>query len=149
VLFTLGLMSKPMLVTLPFVLLLLDYWPLRRWQPRSETAPALEGLRQVALSRLVLEKVPLFFMTTACSAITFFAQKSSGAVRELTGPAALVARSENALVAYCRYLAKMFYPVKLAAFYPFRNAWPRADVVLAVCLLVGVSTLVIALRRNR
>jgi tetratricopeptide (TPR) repeat protein len=149
VFFALALMSKPMVVTLPFVLLLLDYWPLQRWQPFR--AIAVDGTNQakVKLWKLVLEKVPFFALAAAGSVITFLVQKDSGALKKLTGMGSFIARSENALIGYCRYLGKVFYPVKLAVFYPFRSAWPVAEVVLAACLLIGVCALVIALRGNR
>jgi len=149
--FALGLMSKPMVVTLPFVLLLLDYWPLDRVQPcrRIGTpSPALEQPKPNLWS-LVLEKIPFFTLAAAASIVTFLIQKDSGAMRRLGGTFSLAARVDNTVVAYCRYLGKFFYPIKLAAFYPHPGAWSAIQVVLGVCLLLGVSAAAIALRRQR
>ncbi len=101
-LFTLGLLSKPMLVTLPFVLLLLDYWPLKREE--SEL-------------RFISEKIPLFTLSIVSSIITFLVQRSAGAVaRSVDVPPAI--RLGNALVSYVRYLLKLMWPSDLAVFYP-------------------------------
>jgi len=100
--FALGLMAKPMLVTLPFVLLLLDYWPLERF-----------GRQKVY--RLIVEKVPLFVLSAASSVITFIIQRSWGAV-VTTIP--LRFRISNAFISYVKYMEKMFWPSKLAVFYP-------------------------------
>ena len=105
VLFSLGLMAKPMLVTLPCVLLLLDYWPLRR----------LTGGHSA--SRLVLEKVPLFAVAGASALVTLVVQSGSGAVMAV-GTLDPVARLGNALAAYGAYLWKSLWPVGLACFYP-------------------------------
>ena len=142
--FALGLMSKPMLVTLPFVLLLLDFWPLRRLAPDY---PKVEWRRA---GRLLVEKVPFFALTLASSVVTFMVQRASGAVVSL-GHAPFENRLANALVSYCRYLGKTFWPVDLAAFYPYRvYGWDDWQVWGAVLLLVGVSVaVVLAARRAR
>ena len=75
-------------------------------------------------------------------------QRHAGSVQTLTG-FPLMARVGNALIAYCRYLGKLFYPVKLVALYPHPGAWPASQVLLAGSLLVGISVLVVALRRRR
>src|SRR5207248_6639738 len=100
----LGLLAKPMLVTLPFVLLLLDSWPLGGWRPG-------------AAGRLLLEKVPLFGLVLASCVVTFLAQAHGSAVApvEAVPPAARVG---NALLAYVGYLGKTFWPARLAVFYP-------------------------------
>jgi tetratricopeptide (TPR) repeat protein len=100
----LGLLSKPMLVTLPFVLLLLDFWPLDR--------VAKSGWR-----RLALEKVPLFVLVAITSVVTFFAQRAAGAVMPLETYSFPV-RLANALVAYVAYLGKAFWPAGLSPYYP-------------------------------
>jgi hypothetical protein len=107
VFFALGLMSKPMVVTLPFVLLLLDYWPLRRIEPGKVFA------RRTTLTRLLCEKIPFFTLAAIASAFTMFGQLQGGAVESLTSRP-VGARIANALVAYACYLGKTFWPVDLA-----------------------------------
>ena len=141
--FACGLMSKAMLVTLPFVLLLLDYWPLQRFQP------ALGQLKSSArkfhpssfiLHPLLLEKLPFLVLAAASSAVTFAAQQNAGAVRSLEAfsPGFRIA---NALVAYVRYLGKMIWPASLAAYYPTPNEWPLAWVFGAALLLAALTAL--------
>lgn len=130
--FALGLMSKPMLVTVPFVLLLLDYWPLRRWQEKG-------------LGKLVLEKTPFFLLTAISSAVTFAVQAQAGAV-QVALP--LTARLENTVVSYCRYLGKLFHPANLCAFYPRPDHWPMPIVFLSLVLLGGI-TVFVAMRWRR
>ncbi|MHC4856169.1 MAG: tetratricopeptide repeat protein, partial [Planctomycetota bacterium] len=117
VVFALGLMAKPMLVTLPFVLLLLDYWPLKRF---DLTSPAD---RFGKVRSLVVEKIPFFALTGVSCIVTFIAQKTGGAVRSIEflsfGP-----RLSNAMVSYAAYIAKMVWPVDLAILYPFRHIPP-------------------------
>jgi protein O-mannosyl-transferase len=130
--FALGLLSKPMLVTLPFVLLLLDYWPLRRWPREGPWA-------------LAAEKIPFFLAAGIVSVVTFVVQKHGGAV---TSALPFAARTANAVVAYCSYLGKLFWPVDLAVFYPLVDPLPTAWVLLAGCLLLALSLLVLAFRRR-
>ena len=148
VLFALGLMSKPMLVTLPFVLLLLDYWPLQRYQP------ALCNLKPPArkfhpssfiLHPLLLEKLPFFALAAAASVVTFVVQQRGGSLIAAEN-LPLSARGGNALVSYCRYLGKLFWPTDLAVFYPHPGQWPLAKVVLAGGLILGLSGLLFAQR---
>jgi tetratricopeptide (TPR) repeat protein len=121
--FCLGLLSKPMTVTLPFVLLLLDVWPLRR----AETT-----------AKLVKEKAPLFALSVCASVITFIVQRRGGAVIALDS-IPVSARIENALISYVTYLAQFFRPVKLAVFYPWPDA-PRVwEAGIAVAALAGIS----------
>ena len=106
--FALGLMSKPMLVTLPFVLLLLDYWPLRRIKRQKSNLG-----RQ--LLRLVVEKIPLIALSAASSTVTFLAQRGAlGWTEQLP----MLARINNAIVTYVVYVRQMFWPANLAVFYP-------------------------------
>ena len=107
-LFALGLMAKPMLVTLPFVLLLLDYWPLNR----------ISRFNWQTIYRLILEKIPFFFLAAVLSVITFIAQHNSGAISSLTG-ISIKSRVCNALISYVQYIEKMFWPTHLAFFYPY------------------------------
>jgi len=109
--FALSLMSKPMLVTLPFVMLLLDYWPLQR-------IPTAKGDRGPALLRLVREKWPFFVLSAALCAITFLAQRAEGLVNSLEA-IPLSDRLENVPLAYSRYLLQMIWPAHLVVFYLF------------------------------
>jgi protein O-mannosyl-transferase len=143
--FVLGLLSKPMVVTLPFVLLLLDYWPLGRMQ--NAAPPNTRDARRSTLLRLVTEKLPFFVLATLGSVVTFVVQQRGGVVAE-GGSLPLGARSGNALVSYCRYLGKLFWPTDLAVFYPRPEPWPMAKVLLAGGLLLGVSGLLWVQRRR-
>jgi Flp pilus assembly protein TadD len=137
----LGLMSKPMLVTWPFVMLLLDYWPLHRFE-LSTLNPQLP----TAL-RLVREKIPFFVLAALMSVVTFSVQKHAGVLstgEKLT----LGARLGNALISYCRYPGKLFWPADLAVFYPHPGHWPVEKVLLAGGLLLGISVLVWVPRRR-
>lgn len=140
--FTLGLMCKPMLVTLPCVLLLLDYWPLKRLR-LADVNPQFSLFR-----RLLLEKIPFFVLSAVFSAIAFLAQHGAGAVAPVSGfPFHL--RLANALISYCRYLGKTFWPDNLAVFYPHPGTWPAWQVIGAGVLLVAVSALVLRWLRQR
>ena len=125
-LFVLGLLAKSMLVTLPLVLLLLDFWPLRRWR------------RIVDLPRLVIEKLPLFAITAAVSIVTFLAQRSAGSTMPMT-VLPLRARVENALLAYDRYLGKLFWPRDLTLPYPFSHSISAFELCWAALLLLAIS----------
>ena len=123
--FCLGLMTKPMIVTLPFVLLLLDVWPLRRTLRRS----------------LLLEKLPLLALAAGASIVTFLAQRSAGAVAPLAGTS-FALRLENALVSYLVYIRDMLWPAGLAVLYPLPQTLPIFGVIAAVLALAGISLLV-------
>ncbi len=141
--FAFGLAAKPMVITLPFVLLLLDYWPLRRaahWS--SGTAVPARSAGQ-----LILEKVPLLALSGASAAITVAAQRSSNAVASL-GMVPLSARIENALWAYATYLTQALLPVGLAVFYP-RSKVPVLEVLLSCVLLGSISLWAWHERRRR
>ncbi len=142
--FACGLMSKAMLVTWPFVMLLLDYWPLRRFQ-LSASVPSVA--KNPGLWRLVFEKIPFFALAVAASVVTFVVQKHGGAVAA-GGSLPFGARVANALISYCRYLRKMFWPTDLAIFYPHPGHWPMWEVLLVGVVLLGISVLLIAQRRR-
>jgi Flp pilus assembly protein TadD len=139
--FTLGLLAKPMLVTLPCVLLLLDVWPLRRWQPGQPQSAAVAG-------RLLLEKAPLFALAAVSSAITFWAQRRGGAVASLE-VFPLDVRLGNAVVAYVRYLWLMLWPSSLAVFYPHPGAALPFWQVGGATLVLAVLTVLIIHERQR
>jgi len=138
----LGLMSKPMLVTWPFVMLLLDYWPLGR-VPTSDLRPPTS----VSLLALIWEKLPFFALEVVVSYVTFVVQKKSGVVMAIEN-LPLGARFGNTLVSYCRYLGKLFWPTDLAVFYPHPGYWPLAQVLLAGLLLVAITTFLFVERRS-
>jgi len=135
-LFLFGLMSKPMVVSLPLILLLLDVWPLRR----LPAAPANSGLRSLATRwrPLVLEKIPFFALSAIISVVTILMQTNFGAFT-LTLP--FTARLANAVVSYVRYIGKFLWPADLAIFYPHPGPWPVLIVLAAVALLVAVTVL--------
>ncbi len=147
-LFAAGLMAKPMVITLPFVLLLLDYWPLARTPPDGTMTGFSSASRasRVAFSRLLLEKVPLLFFSAASAWITLKAQHN--AVRSFE-EFPLGIRIENAVLAYLLYLWKMLWPARLA-FYPHPLLAPPAwQWIVSALTLVGVTLLVITFRRKR
>jgi Tfp pilus assembly protein PilF len=131
--FACGLMSKPMLVTLPFVLLLLDYWPLAR----------IKG----QLWKRVLEKIPLIALSAVSSIITFLVQKGAvGHTEELP----ILERINNAVVSYVLYIWQMIWPVNLAVFYPHpENRLPLWEIVSCLVLLICATGVAIALRKRR
>jgi len=131
--FLLSLLSKPMLVTLPFALLLLDLWPLKRFSIESR-AP----IQNQRLVSLFLEKLPLLAMSAASSVVTFKAQHAGGAVAPVDlWP--LSQRLANAVVAYLSYLNKTFWPVDLAVIYPFPDQISVMATVLATLVLAGIT----------
>jgi tetratricopeptide (TPR) repeat protein len=130
--FILGLMSKPMLVTLPFVLLLLDYWPLERKFSKT----------------LIVEKIPFFLCSLASSVMTFIVQRGSGAtvgIERLN----LTSRINNAIVSYIMYIAKMFWPTRLAVLYPHPgSSLPISKVIICVFLLLLITAAAIYFGRR-
>jgi tetratricopeptide (TPR) repeat protein len=136
--FSLGLMSKPMLVTFPFVLLLLDFWPLKRFHYKNDYLFQSERTTHYGFKgiyRLILEKIPLFIPVVISCVLTFFAQKSYSAVKAL-GALPLKARVSNALVSYVNYVLKAAWPSKLAVFYPHpRNTLPAWQIFGAALLI--------------
>jgi Flp pilus assembly protein TadD len=146
VLFALALMAKPQVVTLPFVLLLWDYWPLQRM---GSAGGSTESLTPRSLSFLVWEKMPLFILALADSVVTVIAQRAGAAVRTAQ-EVSLSARFENVLVSYVRYLGKAFWPSRLAPLYPHPgNSLPTGQVVGAAALLLLLSALVLHWRDRR
>lgn len=138
--FAAGLLAKPMLVTLPFVLLLLDYWPLQRIRFEF-SRDALKTLRQ-----LLWEKLPLFLLAAASCVVTFIAQKTSGSVSSLE-QLSLPLRLANALVSYVEYMAKTLWPARLAALYPFHTPSIWLVIVAALLLTTATTLIIVAARR--
>jgi tetratricopeptide (TPR) repeat protein len=149
--FAFGLMAKPMLVTLPFALLLFDAWPLGRLPPAVVFRGRTETERQAhkaALEALVREKAPLFVLAACSSVITLAVQARGGAVRS-TGFLTIGARLGNALTAYTSYLAKTAWPSGLAVFYPLNRSMPLWQPLAAFCFLAAVTWWVFRVRRQR
>jgi tetratricopeptide (TPR) repeat protein len=136
VLFALGLMAKPTLVSLPLLMLLLDVWPLDRLRPKPRKGKD-KGVAPITARDLVVEKLPFFVLAAASSALTFTAQVSGGATSAL--PVPLAVRCDNAVVSVARYLVKTLAPVDLAVLYPHPRTpqgWKTAGAAL---LLAGIS----------
>ena len=160
--FAMGLMAKPMLVTLPLVLLLLDYWPLERIQfggsrsledPEPQGRPSLDKFRRPerSIGQLLIEKIPLIALSAISSLVTLLAQ---GGAMERVGPVSLALRAANAVVSYVRYLGKLFWPTDLSILYPHPNLpggtpWTEWQVAGAILLLAGVSVAVVLARRRK
>jgi Flp pilus assembly protein TadD len=146
----LGLLAKPMLVTWPFVMLLLDYWPLRRLADATSKEYRRGASRREAptgIASLVREKLPLFLIVAASAVITFVAQSHDRAVRTLAdAPVAL--RLSNALVSYAKYLLLTFWPNDLAVYYPFAGI-PAWQIIGAAFLLIGITVFCVSQRRIR
>src|SRR5262245_16732003 len=138
----LGLMAKPMLVTWPFVLLLLDFWPFRRleWQPADGMKPFVK-----AWLTLIREKVPLFGLVAASMVLTWMAQRNVGS-GQMIFSAPVTLRIPNALVSYSQYIFSTFWPANLAIYYPFAPAGPPIWRVVVAVVLLAVIT-VTALRQ--
>jgi protein O-mannosyl-transferase len=148
--FVFGLMSKPMLVTLPFVLLLLDYWPLKRFQeikpdhkvqPEELKKPSDSGYKWSLIYPLILEKVPFFILAILSSIVTYIAQQKGGAVHSEAIP--LGVRIGNAFVSYITYIGKMIWPINLAVFYPHPEVLIFWQVWGAVFLIISITSAVI------
>jgi hypothetical protein len=136
--FALGLMAKPMVVTLPCVLLLLDWWPLGRLGPDAPRPYA----------RLILEKLPFFLLAACSSILTVIAQGRNGAVATLE-IVSFHTRLINGLVGYLRYAEKMFWPANLSVIYPLAFKWPVLQIVLALFFLAGLSLAALMFWKSR
>lgn len=150
-LFALGLLSKPMLVTLPFVLILIDIWPLERLTVGPRSAPSNNGrvsesqnlwstIKQISLYKSVGEKIPLFMLSATSSIITYFVQAHTGAVRALD-QIALDRRIANALTSYTDYIEKMFVPINLSILYPFPSNISPWHVAISTFVLMIITFL--------
>jgi tetratricopeptide (TPR) repeat protein len=146
--FALGLMAKPMVITLPFVLLLWDYWPLARVADSGVSAPE-KGIPTFSFWWLALEKLPLLLLSAASSVVTVKAQKAGDAIGSVVQYPIYV-RLENAVVAYARYIEKAFWPARLTPIYPYHvNSFRMWQVAGAAVLLVAITWLVAAAKQRR
>jgi len=134
--FSCGLMTKPMTVTLPLVLLLLDVWPLRRFEAAKSSAG------------LLIEKVPLFALSIAASVVTYLVQERGGSISSID-QIPIAARTGNALLSYVVYIAKLFWPSHLAVFYPFPESQPRLLGILSGLTIVSLTALAVHTIRQR
>jgi tetratricopeptide (TPR) repeat protein len=141
-LFALGLMSKPMLVPLPFVMLLLDYWPLQRFQLSTLNS------QLSALGRLLREKLPFLALSAVSSLVTIRAHESLGALVG-TDELSVSSRLANAAVACALYLRKLVWPADLSAFYLHPGRWPAGVVAGSALLVLGVTAAVVWQARRR
>lgn len=152
-LFAMGLMSKPMVITLPIVLLLLDYWPLGRThfsanvESRDEASPRFAASTQ-PVWRLCLEKVPLLLLSAGSAIVTMLAQRAGGAVLTSAEHSPLL-RLENVIVCYVLYIKKAFWPSHLAALYPYPHTLPAWQVAASALFLVAVTCAVLKYREHR
>lgn len=145
-LLSLGLMSKPMLVTLPCVLLLLDYWPLKRFS--FQACPGDSFPQNQSVFKLIGEKIPLFILAAISSALTYYAQNHGGAVKSLDY-IPFADRVANALVSYVLYIGKMICPVDLACLYPHPETLPWWQVLGAILVLISVSGMALREAKTR
>ena len=169
-LFALGLLAKPMLVTMPFVLLLIDYWPLGRWQKvlqpelltfnneielvkkrfKQSKANSIKEQkismplrnRAKVIRSLLWEKVPFVFLAVISSIVTIWAQSNGGLIASLE-QLPLLNRMLNAIVSYVVYVIKIFWPVNLAVFYPYEQFFPLWQVFGAASIILAISIAVI------
>ncbi len=149
--FALGLMSKPMVITLPFALLLLDYWPLGRVTSVSSTQTQPgdpEGSAVRSFGQLCVEKVPLLVLSAGSAIVTMAAQKAGGAVTYSAAHAPML-RIENAIVCYAIYVLKAFWPARLAILYPYPHSIAMWKVITSAVFLAAITTLVVKYREHR
>ena len=128
VFFAFGLAAKPMLVTLPFTLILLDYWSLERF----------DKWNLANLSPLIKEKLPFFALSAISAAVTIFAQKTGGAIQTIE-TISLSDRIINAVISYAKYVVMIFYPANLGVWYPFENNFSIVQIIASLILLIGIS----------
>ena len=140
--FALGLMAKPMLVTLPFVLLLLDYWPLKRLRFNASDHQTIELHPKPTAFQLLVEKMPLFLLSLLSCTITYLIQHKAGALAAIeVQPLSL--RIANALVSYCKYIQKMIWPDNLSVLYPYPASISGWQTIGALLTLGGITFLAI------
>jgi protein O-mannosyl-transferase len=151
--YALGLTAKPQIITLPFLLLLWDFWPLERWSPAISSDASTP---RVSFVTLCLEKIPFFFLSLASAVVTIEAQTRGGAVQTTNGSFqsaaayTLQVRIENAIVSYANYVKLLFWPVNLAPMYPHRgNAIPLIEVTFSALFLIATTVLIFVWWRKK
>ena len=144
ILFLAGLMSKPMVITLPIIMLLMDFWPLNRF--RLEEGVGRGSIRSIALN-LVKEKIPFFGCSLLSGIVTIFAQHSGGAVIDI-GDVSYLLRVENALTAYVKYICKTVWPQDLAVYYPIPSFIPTWQAIGSLFILLVISVAVLRVWRR-
>ncbi len=153
ILYACSLMSKAQIITFPFILLLWDYWPLRRMLPQSsERYPGTQDLEPAppqTLRWLVLEKLPLLAMSAAAAVLTVKANVEGGTMSGVRNSYPFPLRLENAIVAYVRYLGKLFWPAHLTVVYPYPKVLLPVAEVLAALLLLALITALVFVTRHR
>jgi protein O-mannosyl-transferase len=153
--YALGLAAKPQIITLPFLLLLWDFWPLQRWNPATDPDSTAERNSASTFWRLCAEQIPLLLLSAASAVITMQAQTRGGAVQVATAARRTVAaypialRLENAIVAYARYVEMLVWPAGLAPMYPHPGAAVRGMSVLFSIFLLSVITAIALVARSR
>lgn len=147
-LFGLALLSKPQVITFPFLLLLWDYWPLCRIRLAFTASEPDESLRNRKGWQVIIEKLPLFFLSLASALITMKAQAAGRAIKNLSEYSPLL-RAETAIVSYVRYLADAFWPAKLVALYPHPTALYPVWKICAAALILALITAFVMLRARK
>lgn len=150
--YALALMSKPQAVTFPCVLLLWDYWPLRRFSlgREPEAGEQSSAIPSRSMAWLCLEKLPLLLLSAASSAVTMMAQRAGGALNTAMSTFPFSERLANAVVSYCRYLSKAFWPANLSFFYPRApGSIATWQVVAGLAFLIGMTAATLYLRERR
>jgi protein O-mannosyl-transferase len=144
ILFALALMSKPMMVTLPFVLMLLDYWPLHRCQKAFDG----QGKSVNSVGGLIGEKIPFICLTIACCIITFWAQNEGSSIASIE-KLPFLERTANAIISYVAYLAKTFWPVNLALHYPYNFSISLWKVLISGIVLILITLAVLSYSKKQ
>lgn len=151
--FVLGLMSKPMLITFPFVLILLDYWPLQRIQskyPASDidiTGTKIRIFRKLPIPAIIAEKIPLFLLCVGSAIITIFAQTHWGVLKTLEA-FPLKTRFINAILSYINYIKKTLWPARLGALYPYPGSFSILEALGASLLILCILLLTVKQRKR-
>lgn len=152
-LFILGLMSKPMIVTFPFVMLLMDYWPLQRLASHKPTSADLSVLPphpfvQSSRGMLWLEKLPLIALALMASILVIITEQKAGALTSLAD-LSVWERLANAVLSYAKYIAMMFWPAGLAFLYPHPATLPLGQVIAALALMISLTLLILAVYQRK
>ncbi len=138
--FASGLMAKPMLVTLPFLLLLLDYWPIGRFNKKRSSHPKKEDSTASFVLKLVLEKTPFFILSGIFCIVTFLVQQKCGSVISITS-FPIGTRLVNSLISYSQYVYKMIWPVNFAVFYPYPDNFSYSHIIISIIFLLVITLL--------